>query len=122
MAVREYERLLDSSHGTCANVGTSPAVVYTGADSSTAYLRFFHIHNTGTSERTISLHHWGAAETACGDGNEFASQVVYTDSDIFAEWPVPGKIVRAGEKIVANPDTGAGLLNIDMGGGVKYED
>jgi len=121
--VREYERLLDSSHGTCANVGTSPAVIYTGEASTTAYLRFLHIHSTSTSERTVSLHHWGASETICGDGNEFCAQTVYTDSDISATWEIPGKIVESGEKIVAKPDTaGAGYLNIDMAGGVKYED
>jgi hypothetical protein len=120
--MREYSRLLDSQHEALANIGTEEAVLYTATAESC--LRFAMMHKTAecTDDRTISIHHWGDGETACDASNEILSQVMYSGIDLYPEWPIPGLIVEAGEKIVANPDTLDGLINISLVGAVKYAD
>jgi len=118
MTTYSYDRLLDSSYGTCANIGTSEAVLYSPS-SSQGLIRFIHIHNTSTTDKTLSLHHWASGQTVSGTTNRFFSQVVYSGTDLVPEFPVPGKIVKAGEKIVAAPDTVAATINMDICGGLK---
>lgn len=120
--MRQYSRLLDTQHGTIANIGTEEAVLYTATAES--FLRFGMMINVGTSDREISLHHWASGETACGDDNKFFPElkVMYSGDMLLPSFPVPGIVINPGEKIVANPnDALDGNINIQLNGSKENE-
>jgi len=117
---REYSRLLDTQHGTMANIGTSEAVLYTATAQSC--LRFGMMVNGSSSDRTMSLHHWESGETASGGTNKFypESKVMYSGDMLLPTFAVPGIVIEIGEKIVAKPnDVLSGYINIQLNGSIE---